>query len=111
MNSVALKICATGLALFTFLAIFCMRPAAVVVRCDVTHIKGQFIHQLALHNVPNETVKSANISFQRALKDTLERYARTHHVVILSSDKVLAGGHDITETIMLQLAKAMRRHS
>lgn len=84
-----------------------MSSAQTVVSVDITHIKGQFIAQLALHAASPETVTKASIRFNRTLKRVLEEYATRAHVVIFDRQYVLLGARDVTGEIMLLLAAAM----
>lgn len=88
-----------------------MKPSSNVVTIDLNHIKGQFIHQLALHHASNESVKRSGEAFNRKLKGVLDAYAKSHHVIILDSIHVLSSGRDITESIVPLLAAAMRGES
>ena len=92
----------------TVLALWWIKPSSNVVTLDLNHIKGQFIHQLALHHASNENVKSSIETFNRKLKGVLDAYAKNHHVVIFDSVHVLSSGRDITDSIIPLLAKAMR---
>lgn len=90
------------------LALVWMKPSSNVVTIDLNHIKGQFIHQLALHHASNENVKRSSETFNRKLKGVLDAYAKSHHVVILDSVHVLSSGRDITASVVPLLATAMR---
>ena len=90
------------------LALVWMKPSSNVVTIDLNHIKGQFIHQLALHHTSNANVKRSSETFNRNIKDVLDAYAKNHHVVILDSVHVLSSGRDITASIVPLLASAMR---
>ncbi len=95
----------------TMLTLVWMKPSSNVVTIDLNHIKGQFIHQLALHHASNESVKRSSEAFNRKLKDVLDAYAQSHHVVIFDSAHVLSSGQDITTSIIPLLAAAMRGKS
>lgn len=95
----------------TVLVMAWITPSSYVVTIDLNHIKGQFIHQLALHDASNENVKKSSETFNRNLKDVLDAYAKNHHVVILDSVHVLSSGRDITASIVPLLASAMRGSS
>ena len=88
-----------------------MKPSSNVVTINLDHIKGQFIHQLALHHTSNENVKRSSETFNRNLKDVLDAYTKNHHVVILDSVHVLSSGRDITTSIIPLLATAIRGSS
>jgi hypothetical protein len=60
-----------------------------VVSVDMTHIKGQFIAQLARHAASPQMVTTANTRFNRMLHLVLEKYATRAHVVILDRQYVL----------------------
>lgn len=90
------------------LALVWLKPSSNVVTIDLNHIKGQFIHQLALHHASNESVKKSSETFNRKLKGVLDVYAKSHHVIILDSVHVLSSSRDITESIVPLLAAAMR---
>ncbi len=93
------------------LALVWMKPSSNLVTVDLNHIKGQFIHQLAIHHASNENVKKASETFNRHLKNVLDAYAKSHHVVILDSAHVLSSDRDVTDSIISLLAKAMRAPS
>ncbi len=90
------------------LALVGMKPSSNVVTINLNHIKGQFIHQLALHHASNESVKRSSEAFNRKLKGVLDAYAKSHHAVIFDSAHVLSSGRDITDSIVPLLATAMR---
>lgn len=97
-----------GAIALTVLAMAWMKPSSNVVTIDLNHIKGQFIHQLALHHASNENVKRSSETFNRNLKGVLDAYATSHQVVILDNVHVLSSGRDITASIVPLLAAAMR---
>jgi hypothetical protein len=92
----------------TVLLLLWINPSSRVVIIDLNYIKGQFIHQLALHHASNENVKKSNEIFNRKLKSVLDAYAKSHHVVIIDNNYVISSGQDITESIVPLLAAAMR---
>ena len=85
-----------------------MHQGMSLVTFDEKRVKGQFIHQLALHHASNEVVKSANVHFNQVLQVALKTYARQHHVVIMAREEVLAGGVDVTDLIIPLVSRAMR---
>ncbi len=88
-----------------------MKPSSNVATIDLNHIKGQFIHQLALHHASNESVKRSSETFNHKLNGVLDAYAKSHHVVIFDSAHVLSSNRDITTSIIPLLANAMRGQS
>ena len=90
------------------LLLWFMRPEPSVVTFDYQRVRGQFIQQLALHQVSDADVKSKNIRFKQSIQSVQTAYAQQHHVMILSHAQVLAGGKDVTELLMPLIATAMR---
>lgn len=79
-----------------------------MVTFDVKRIRGQFIHQLAMHHASDEVVQTSNVHFNQALQRALDRYAKNHHVVILPREEVLSGGKDVTDAIIPEVSSLMR---
>jgi type-F conjugative transfer system protein TrbI len=84
-----------------------MSSSPKVVSVDITHIKGQFIAQLAHKAATPEQVNHASIRFNRMLKRALELYATRAHVVILDRQFILWGAEDATDEITRVLSDAM----
>lgn len=84
-----------------------MSSSQTMVSVDMTHIRGQFIAQLARHNASPQMVTTASIRFNRMLDRVLKEYATRMHVVIFDRQFVLLGAQDATDDIMLLLAAAM----
>lgn len=85
--------------------------AQSVVSFDARKINGQFIRQLALHKATEDQVVRASLQFKTLLGKTVKSYSQKHHVVILDSTVLVAGGHDVTDAIAKELANAMRATS
>ncbi len=88
-----------------------MKSGTSVATFDVQRVRGQFIHQLALHKASQELVNTSSVSFKRKLQDVLDAYAHEKRVVILDGKHVLSSGKDVTEDIIPRLSRAMRGQS
>lgn len=79
-----------------------------VVTFDKELVLKQFITQLSHKNVPEEKTKQLSDQFARALKNSLDDYAKTHHAVVIKKEMVLATHADVTPIIAERIAKQMR---
>ena len=79
-----------------------------VVTFDKTRVVSKFIAELSAHHVSNEVIKKKTIQFGRALKETLNDYATTQHVLVIDKSQVLVSNCDRTDDIAARLASAMR---
>lgn len=79
-----------------------------LVTFDAKRIRGQFIHQLAMHHASDEVVQTSNAHFNQALQRALDMYAKRYHVVILPREEVLSGGKDVTDAIIPEVSSLMR---
>ena len=91
--------------------IYLVKPGTGVATFDMQRVKGQFIHQLALHNASRDVVNTSSTAFKQKLQQVLDTYAREKQIVILNSQQVLSSGKDVTEDIIPRLANAMRGSS
>lgn len=100
----------SGLAIALLATVFfaLQKPRESVVTFELQRVKGQFIHQLALHHANQQAVTTSSASFKQKLQHVLDDYAREKGVVILDGKQVLSSGKDITEEIIPRLARAMR---
>ena len=98
----------SAIALLLLSAFWALKPSTALVTCDVQRMKGQLIHQLALHHATPALVQASKAAFQQKLKGVLEAFGAREHVVIVSREAVLAGGRDVTDAIIHDLAVAMR---
>ena len=94
--------------LLLLVAFWAFKPSVALVTCDVQRIQGQLIHQLALHHATPALVQSSKAAFHQNLKRVLDAFGAREHVVIVSREAVLAGGRDVTDAIIHDLAVAMR---
>ena len=88
-----------------------LKPSVSVVTFDMRRVKGQFIHQLALHNASQNLVHTSSASFKRKLQAVLDAYAHERQTIILDSSFVLSSGQDVTDVITPRLVSAMRGQS
>lgn len=88
-----------------------VKPGTGVATFDAQRVRGQFIHQLALHKASQKLVNTSSVSFKRKLQEVLDAYAHEKRVVILDGKQVLSSGKDVTEEIIPRLARAMRGQS
>lgn len=79
-----------------------------VVYFNVSAIKANLIHQLAIHQASDEQVNATTQRFRKNLEEVLHQYARRHDVMIIDSQFVIAGGKDVTSQITKDLSLAMR---
>lgn len=79
-----------------------------VVTFDKARVVSKFIAELSAHHVSDEVIKQKTVQFGRALKETLNDYATTQHVLVLDKSQVLASNCDKTDDIAARLASAMR---
>lgn len=100
----------SGLAsAFLIVVLFSLqKPRESVATFDLQRVKGQFIHQLALHHADQHAVTSSSALFKQKLQHVLDDYAREKRVVILDGGQVLSSGKDVTDAIIPRLARAMR---
>lgn len=71
--------------------------------------QSQLVRQLALHHASNAQITKTSLQFKALLQKTLKEYSKRHHVLIVDSQLLLAGGTDITEAVLTQLAYTMRK--
>lgn len=90
---------------------YLVKPEMRVATFDMQRVKGQFIHQLALHNASREVVNTSSTAFKQKLQQVLDVYAREKRLVILDVQQVLSSGKDITDELIPRLAHAMRGQS
>ncbi|MDP3562612.1 MAG: TrbI F-type domain-containing protein [Legionellaceae bacterium] len=79
-----------------------------VVTFDKARVVSKFIAELSAHHVSDEVIKQKSAQFGRALKETLNNYATTHHVLVMDKSQVLVSNCDRTDDIAARLASAMR---
>lgn len=89
--------------------LFSSSPVGLV---DVNRIKGQFIRNLAEHKLSSTKARAATILFNKSLKRSLQEYAKAHHMVLVKKDAILEADSktkDVTEAVMKEIAKNMRK--
>lgn len=79
-----------------------------VVTFDKARVVSKFIAELSAHHVSDEVIKQKTVQFGRALKEALNDYATTQHVLVIDKSQVLVSNCDRTDEIAAQLASAMR---
>lgn len=79
-----------------------------VVTFDKELVLKQFITQLSHKNVPEQQTKQLSDQFAKALKNSIDDYAKTHHAIVIKKEMVLATHADVTPIIAEQIAIQMR---
>lgn len=97
-SGILLSFCVVLIGLFWF-----WPHSSSIVTFNATEVRGKFIRQLAEHRASVEQVSKRSHAFKHRLNAVLAEYARSHHVVIVDSQSVLAGSKDITADILLRL--------
>lgn len=78
---------------------------------DVKYIKGQFIRNLAEHNLSEKKAKALSVLFNKSLNKSLEEYVQAHHTVLIHKDGILKGDlipKDVTASILKSVEDNMR---
>ena len=97
-----------GVAGLVLLMLWEIHFTPAVVTFDFKRVRGQFIRQLAEHQINNKDVRAKSQLFHQKIQGVLETYAKQKHVMILERQQVLAGGKDITDALIPLIATSMR---
>ena len=98
-SGILLSFCAVLMGLFWF-----WPHSTSIVTFNATEVRGKLIRQLAEHKASIDQASKASTAFKHRLNSVLTEYARSHHVVIIDSQSVLAGTKDVTADILRGLA-------
>lgn len=82
-----------------------------IVFFDKEVVQGQFIRQLAELKASESQVEQSTKTFNATLNKVLVATAKQKKAVILNKKEVLAGGVDVTDEVLLNVGRAMRRHA
>lgn len=72
---------------------------ATVQTVDVDRLTRDFAQEINASQASSTVAKALAKQFGQTLPQALTQYAHTHHVVLVSSRLVLAGGQDVTTRI------------
>lgn len=87
--------------------LFSSTSVAVV---DINRIKGQFIRNLAEHSLSDVKMSAATVLFNKALKKSVQDYAKNHHVILVKKGAVLGAEinpHEVTSEVIKAIAVTM----
>lgn len=85
-----------------------LSPIATV---DIDHIRGEFIHQLALQHVPIHQAHDLSNAFNQAMNQGLETIAQKNKRMILDKKYALTGTNDLTQELIERISKTMANQS
>lgn len=71
---------------------------------DISGIIGEFAQHEALQNFPPEKVRADIIHFGRSIEMGIKRFAKSHHVILLPKEAVIAGAVDYTNVFRNEMA-------
>lgn len=82
-----------------------------IVTFDKDSLVKQFVSQLSHKSLSQEKTSEMSSRFAKAMKGSLDEYARNQHVIIIKKDLVFASNHDVTPLIAAKIAARMREKS
>lgn len=96
------NVCLLGVACLGF------ARSSNVVTFDKDVVVKQFVTQLSLQHVPEDKTEKLSARFAKALKDSIDEYARKNNSTIIKREMVLASHLDITPILARDIADKMR---
>jgi hypothetical protein len=82
-----------------------------VVSFDKAVVVRQFVTQLSLQKMDSEKNRTLSDKFAKALKESIDEYARDNKAIVIKKEMVLASNKDVTALIAACLSKKMRGQS
>ena len=79
-----------------------------VVSVNKRKIVTEFAKEMHSHVLPKSTEQQLSRRFAKALKTSIDNYARERQVVVLDSKTVLGSGVDVSDRIMSDVVALMR---
>ena len=97
-------------ALSLSLSVFAVHRSAheSVVTVNKRKIVTQFAKEMHARALPKSTEKQLSRRFAKALKTSIDNYARGKQLVVLDSKAVLGSGVDVSDSIMSDVVVLMR---
>jgi type-F conjugative transfer system protein TrbI len=83
-------------------------PRQSVVTFDKGIVLKQFITQVTYKKLTSEKTQQLTTLFAKALKESIDEYAKEHDSVVIKKEMVLASHADVTELLALRIADKMR---
>lgn len=97
-----------GFVLILLFLVDCHSRPKPLVFFDVKETTHLFLQQAASQSLSSENQKKLTLNFSKIVEETIQRYAKEHHVIVLVKSAMIEGGHDATSEIQLEIAKTMQ---